>query len=225
MTLYNEDELLMLSGIQHIAFCERQFALAYIECQWSENIYTIQGHYLHERVDDPFESEHKDNTIYLRSVYVLSYELGLYGKADLIELSRKTDSDGNIKLKGQPDYWSIKPVEYKKGKPKPDPCDDIQLCAQAMCLEEMYQVFIPSAEIFYGEPRRRIFVELNDSLRMLTKQYAKKMHELFESQHNPKPVYKNHCHSCSLYDFCNPKGLSKTQTVEQYLQNMLSFKQ
>ncbi|NMC60760.1 MAG: Dna2/Cas4 domain-containing protein, partial [Candidatus Methanofastidiosa archaeon] len=137
--MYIDDDLLMLSGIQHIAFCERQWALIYIEQQWSENLLTIEGHYLHEKVDDPFFSETRKDIVYLRSLPVVSYRLGLYGKADLVELCKVTgESENAIEFPGRVGKWKITPVEYKRGKPKTDTCDEVQLCAQALCFEEMY---------------------------------------------------------------------------------------
>lgn len=224
--MFTDGELLMLSGIQHIAFCERQYALAYIEDQWQENLLTLQGHRLHERVDDPFESEKHNDTIFLRGVNILSYKLGLYGKADLIELKRTNVANQmSIQLDGYDGYWMVKPVEYKRGKPKPDVYDEVQLCAQVFCLEEMYEVSIPQAEIFYGEPHRRSIVEINSSLRNLTIQHAQRMHQLFVTGVTPKPIYKKHCHSCSLFNICKPKQISNSISVKDYLSKMLNFEE
>jgi CRISPR-associated exonuclease Cas4 len=222
--MYSDDELLMLSGIQHIAFCERQWALIYIEQLWEENLLTIQGHHLHQRVDDPFESNQKNGIYYLRGVYIVSYELGLYGKADLIEVTVKdknTPWKGLANFKGN-DSVIIKPVEYKRGKPKVEPVDEVQLCAQAICLEEMYNLIIKEGAIFYGEPRRRFDVIFDDNLRTLTRNYALRMHELYNLRKTPMPIYKKHCHSCSIFHLCNPK-ISLNPSATEYLNSMLNF--
>ncbi|MEI7982959.1 MAG: CRISPR-associated protein Cas4 [Bacteroidota bacterium] len=219
MALYPEDGLLMLSGIQHIAFCERQYALAYIEMQWAENVLTIEGRHLHEKVDDPRESDKRANTITLRSVYLASYTMGLYGRADVVELVKAIGEvdENSIVIKDKPGKWIVVPVEYKRGKPKPDERDEVQLCAQAICLEEMHGICIGKGFLYYGETRHRYEVEFTDNLRILVKNYAKRMHELFEKGLSPPPVYKPHCKSCSLLDICLPKSLEGFQSVEEYL--------
>lgn len=223
--MYSDNDLLMLSGIQHIAFCERQYALAYIENIWKDNVLTVQGHHLHERADNPFESDYRDGIITLRGVNIISYKLGLYGKADVLELEKDGISENSLSLEGKSGTWSIRPVEYKRGKPKPDVCDEVQLCAQAMCLEEMFNVCIKTAAIFYGEPRRRLAVELDSNLRNLTMQYAERMHQLFSEEITPKPIYKKHCHSCSLFEICKPKQFSIPNSVSTYLKRMLNFEE
>jgi len=213
----------MLSGIQHIAFCERQYALIYIEQQWIENKLTAEGRILHERVDNPLENESRRNRQFLRSVPLVSYELGLYGRADLVELHLiEGEHDANaVKIEGKPGSWKIIPVEYKRGKPKSDDCDRVQLCAQAICLEEMYHTFIPEAYLYYGQPHHRYPVALDVDLRRLTKAFSLRMHELFNIAHTPLPEYKKHCHSCSMYDICQPRMLSKAKIVSDYLNEML----
>lgn len=224
MTLYPDDRLLMLSGIQHIAFCERQYALAYIEMQWAENVLTVEGKYLHEKVDDPMETDKRGNTITLRSVSLTSYKLGLYGRADVIEMIKGGDGDikNAIVVNQRPGIWKVIPVEYKRGKPKPDECDEVQLCAQAMCLEEMYGINIDKGFLYYGETRHRHEVEFSGPLRILVAVYAERMHELFEKGLSPSPVYKPHCKSCSLLDICLPKPLGRLDNVEAYLETILN---
>lgn len=221
--MYTDDDLLTLSGIQHIAFCDRQYALIYIEDQWKENVLTIQGSHLHERVDDPFESEKRNDIISLRGVYVVSYILGLYGRADLIELTKTNSSHGTLTLPNLQGYWNVKPVEFKRGKPKPDVCDEVQLCAQAICLEEMYNININEGNIFYGEPHRRKTVKLDENLRKLTVYYANQMHRLFNSKLTPKPKYLPKCRSCSLIDICLPHKISLGQRVSDYFAKNLNF--
>ena len=136
--MYSEDELLMLSGIQHIAFCERQWALIHIEQQWSENVLTVEGHHLHEKADNPFEAENRGNVAIIRALPLVSLQLGFSGIADVVELARAGhDVTNSIPVSGREGKWLPVPVEYKRGKPKADHCDEVQLCAQVMCIEEM----------------------------------------------------------------------------------------
>lgn len=216
------DDLLMLSGIQHIAFCERQWALIHIEQQWSENVLTVEGHHLHERVDDPFETEKRNNTLLWRALPLISQKLGLHGIADVVEMILTDGSDpAGIDIQGHPGKWLLTPVEYKRGKPKPDERDEVQLCAQALCLEEMYNTQITRGFLYYGETRHRHEVPFSRELRSLTGNYARRMHDLFCSGNTPPPIYKTHCRSCSLKDICLPKILAGHGSVQPYLNEML----
>lgn len=217
MTLYTEDKLLMLSGIQHLVFCERQWALIHIEQEWIENHLTLEGHYLHERVDDPFKTSKGRGAVALRSVHVVSYGLGLYGIADLVELKPTDSLINSIKNPRYKGYWHPVPVEYKRGKPKPDERDEVQLCAQAMCLEEMHAIHISSGYLYYGETHHRHEVLFEEILREKVIVYAKRMHELFDMRCTPIPVYKRHCKSCSLYNICLPKSMQQDFSVNNYL--------
>jgi len=220
--MYKDDELLMLSGIQHIAFCERQYALAYIEMQWVENVYTVEGHHLHERVDDPFEKENRPGITILRSLSLVSRKLGLYGIADVVELQKTNAANSmGVEITGIPGKWLLVPVEYKRGKPKPDERDDVQLCAQAVCLEEMYKTEIEKGFLYYGETRHRHEVKFGSNLRKLVEQYSQHMHELFKNGTTPLPVNKPHCRSCSLNEICLPKALGVSVSVSEYLTNVL----
>lgn len=219
--MYSEDELLMLSGIQHIAFCERQWALIHIEQQWSENVLTVEGHHLHEKADDPFEAESRGNTAIIRALPLVSLRLGFSGIADVVELSRTGDDVPNsIQVSGREGKWLPVPVEYKRGRPKPDHCDEVQLCAQAMCLEEMYDISISKGFLYYGLTRHRNEVEFTVKLRDSVNAYSQRMHELFSKGITPPPVYKPQCRSCSLKDICLPKNLNKTFSVDQYLNDL-----
>lgn len=215
----------MLSGIQHIAFCERQYALIYIEQQWVDNLLTAEGRILHERVDNPLENETRGDRIFLRSVPLVSYELGLYGRADLIELHRdNTNKDPNtIFIREKPGRWKIIPIEYKRGKPKPDDCDRIQLCAQAMCLEEMHKVKILSGFLYYGLPHHRYDVVFDEVLRRQTEYFASRMHELFQKAITPQPVYRKTCYSCSMINICQPKIIASGRKVSEYLLTMFKI--
>ncbi|MBP6871904.1 MAG: CRISPR-associated protein Cas4 [Bacteroidales bacterium] len=216
-----EDDMLLLSGIQHIAFCERQWALIHIEQQWSENVLTVEGHHLHERVDNPVESDKRGDVIVLRAVTLSSKLLGLNGRADVVELRKvaNNENDNAISLDDHCGRWKVIPVEYKRGEPKPDERDEVQLCAQAMCLEEMHQVKIDFGFLYYGETRRRVEVDFSEGLRALVREYSERMHELYDQGITPLPVYKSHCKSCSLLDICLPKSLSYNNNVETYLES------
>lgn len=221
---YIEDDLLMLSGIQHIAFCERQYALAYMEMQWQENVLTVEGHHLHERADDPFVKEKRQGTIILRGISLTSFQLGLYGRADIVEFIKAVDKEqDSVSLNGYSGRWKPMPVEYKRGKPKPDERDEVQLCAQAMCLEEMYNINIKEGYLYYGQTRRRHALEFGSSLRAMVTDYARRMHEIFDSKTTPLPVYKPHCKSCSLIDICMPKAFDGSKSALDYLKTNLEF--
>jgi CRISPR-associated exonuclease Cas4 len=224
--MHSDDDLLMLSGIQHFAFCERQWALIHIEQQWAENMRTVEGNHMHERVDDPFAREVRGSIVTLRSVSLVSYRLGLSGVADVVDFLRSENGEG-IEMSGYPGKWKPVPIEYKRGKPKPDERDEVQLCAQALCLEEMYstldrlELSIEKGFLFYGETRHRHEVVFNQELRNLVEDYAQKMHEIFDKGLTPLAVYKIHCKACSLVEICNPKAFDHPRKVNDYLKNVL----
>ncbi|HAK00277.1 MAG TPA: CRISPR-associated protein Cas4 [Bacteroidales bacterium] len=213
----------MLSGIQHIAFCERQYALIYIEQQWNENLFTAEGRVLHERVDDFTKSESRGAVQFIRAVPLVSYELGLYGRADLVELRRveSANIENAIVVPGKHGLWKVIPVEYKRGIPKPTNCDIVQLCAQAICLEEMNNITINEGFMYYGQPHKRYAVQFTQSLRDQVADLSQRMHELFSAGKTPLPVYKKHCHSCSMFGYCQPNTFSKGQNATDYLETHL----
>lgn len=200
---YTEDDLIPLSALQHYVFCPRQCALIHIEQQWSENRFTAEGRAQHDRVDRP-EHEMRDGVRYEFGMAVRSLKLGLIGKTDVVEFQ----ADG-----------TVFPVEHKRGRPKPDHCDWIQLCAQALCLEEMLKTFIPSGAIFYGQPRRRQEVNFTEELRTETLNAICQVHGLIQSAKTPPPEYnEKKCSSCSLFDLCLP---NKFRSVAAYLRENL----
>lgn len=206
---YTEDDLIQLSALQHYVFCPRQCALIHVEQIWSENRFTAEGRIMHEKVHEQgYES--RGQVRIERGVPLRSLQLGLSGIADVVEFHRQSDGS-----------WMPFPVEYKRGKPKPDDCDIIQLCAQALCLEEMLNIEIPSGAIFYGKTRHRHDVAFSDALRKETEETARKVHELIESGVTPKPMYKSKCKSCSLFEICLPKTFEKTKSVKRYLASAL----
>ena len=219
--MYREDEMLMLSGIQHFKFCPRQWALIHIEQQWNDNRLTIEGQILHKHVDDPFYRQKCGDLITLRAVNVASRELGLYGILDAIELHPSLSFENSIQHPKYPGWWNPVVVEYKHGKPKKDEIDEVQLAAQIMCLEEIYAIHISYGIFFYGELRHRVVVNINDRLRDIVKQCARDMHEIFGKTTVPKADYGKYCDNCSLKDICLPKMRLNCTTVNTYLNKNL----
>lgn len=178
---------------------------------------TVEGHHLHDKADDPFETEVRGNTAILRALPLVSLTLGFSGIADVVELTRSGEEvENSFSVSGKTGNWMPIPVEYKRGKPKPDACDEVQLCAQAMCLEEMYSITIDKGFLYYGQTRHRQEVDFSAKLRDSVIAYSQRMHELFDKGITPPPVYKLQCRSCSLKDICLPKSLNNTFSVDQY---------
>lgn len=207
--MYNIDDLIQLSALQHYAFCPRQCALIHVEQIWTENRLTAEGRIMHEHVHEE-GNESRGDVRTERGTSLRSMELGVIGKADVVEYHRQVDGS-----------WQAFPVEYKRGKPKPDHSDKIQLCAQAICLEEMQGSRILSGALFYGKTRRRLNVDFNAALRQETIEAASLTRELITSGKTPKPVYAKRCESCSLLSECLPKTIQKKRSVESYLRRML----
>lgn len=220
--MYHDDDMLMLSGIQHYRFCPRQWALIHIEQQWADNRLTIEGQILHRHVDDPFYRQKCGNFITLRSVSIASHELGLYGITDAIELVPSDTSENSIRHPKYPGLWKPQVIEYKHGKPKTNEIDEVQLAAQTMCLEEMYNITITTAYFFYGELRHRLNIEIDNKLRDIVKSCTREMHELFNNSTLPKAQPGKHCDKCSLNDICMPRMTKNCTTVNTYLNNLYS---
>ncbi|MDI6776202.1 MAG: CRISPR-associated protein Cas4 [Syntrophales bacterium] len=204
-----DDELIAISALSHYSYCPRRCALIHIEQVWTENRFTAEGRIMHEHVHDESRESRGDVRIDY-GVSLRSLRLGLIGKADVVEFHRQPDGS----------YLPF-PVEYKRGKPKADDCDNVQLCAQAMCLEEMLSVPIPEGALFYGQTRHRLDVVFDDALRQETEETARRAHELIDSGITPKPVYAKRCESCSLVAECLPKTIQKRRSVKSYLTRML----
>ncbi len=217
MIEYGDENLLMLSGIQHFAFCKRQWALIHIEQQWDENRFTVEGNRMHKNVDMPDFITKRNDTVTLRSVPLVSRRLGLYGVSDVVEMKAAVNGDNAIRHPEYDGWWHLMPVEYKRGKPKEDERDIVQLCAQALCLEEMYGVHIEKGYFYYGETRRREEINFSIAIRNLVNDMAAQMHELYDTGATPLPVYKSHCRSCSLTEICMPKQLAKGVSANEYL--------
>ncbi len=213
---YDENDYLMISGIQHYVFCPRQWALIHIEEQWSENYLTTAGKILHTKAHDGDLIEKRGDLIIFRSLKVRSAKLGITGECDIVEFHK---SKNGISIQGYDGTWTPFPVEYKRGKVKADDCDRLQLSAQAVCLEEMLCTKIPSGAIFYGEPRRREVVEFSAELRNTLTDTVKSMHDLYERKTTPKASKGKHCQSCSIKDLCVPSLGEKDKTsVIKYME-------
>ena len=212
--MYSEEEYLMLSGIQHFAFCRRQWAMIHIEQQWAENYRTTAGELMHKKAHDEGSFEKRGDLLIVRGLRISSRELGLSGQCDVVEFHR---DDEGVKLFGYEGKWTPVPVEYKHGAPKEDNADELQLCAQAICLEEMFQIRIPDGYLFYGENRRRSHVEFTEDLREAVKKAAGEMHDLFQKGYTPNVKPTKKCRACSLEDLCLPK-LQKTVKVRTYIE-------
>ena len=206
---YAEEDLIPLSAVQHVMFCERQCALIHVEQVWDENLFTAQGRIMHERVHDR-DRESRGDVRTERGLPLRSLRLGLIGKADVVEFHR-TESG----------TWQPFPVEYKRGKTNIDVCDRVQLCAQAMCLEEMLSCEIEYGAIFYGRPRRRERVKLTAGLRERTESLTDELHRLYEAGATPRAKYQKKCGSCSLYETCMPKVTGIAKNINHYLAKAL----
>ncbi|SDB61312.1 CRISPR-associated exonuclease, Cas4 family [Desulfonatronum thiosulfatophilum] len=206
--MYTEADLLPLSALQHLLFCPRQCALIHIEQVWTENRFTAEGRVMHERVDSR-QRETRGKVRIETGVPLRSLSLGISGRADLVEYH----------LKGQ--EWVPFPVEYKRGRPKKDSCDAVQLCAQALCLEEMLDRQVPEGALFYGQNRRRRDVAIDEKLRRETMDAAAHLHDLIRSGITPPARYEKKCDSCSLLELCLPKVAGSAKNVQRYLSRIL----
>lgn len=218
-TEYPEDDWLALSGLQHFAFCRRQWALIHIEQQWRDNYLTTAGSLEHDRAHDYGESETRGDLLIMRDLRVFSRRLGITGACDVVEFHR---SDDGVPLQGRTGVWKPYPVEYKHGRPKLQDADRIQLCAEAMCLEEMLACSIPEGALFYQQTRRREQVEFEVSLRERVVVMAGEMHELFSRGYTPKAKPSKSCRACSLCDVCMPK-LVKTRSARQFIEDLVQI--
>lgn len=207
----------MLSGLQHFAFCRRQWALIHIEQQWAENERTIDGRLFHATAHDEEKIEKRGDLLVTRGLRVQSAALGMTGICDVVEFHK---SKSGISLFSYEGLWQPYPVEYKKGAPKANEADELQLCGQALCLEEMLLCEIPRGSLFYGENRRRTEVEFTEELRKKVHDTANEMHDLWEKGYTPKVKPQKGCNACSLKEICVPK-LGKTKTVASYIEKRM----
>lgn len=220
--MFSESDLLPLSALQHLAFCERQWGLIHLEQLWEENHLTAQGRVMHERADEPARESRGDVQI-VRALKLRSLRLGLAGQADVVEFHHTAEDENACPLPHSEGRWRPFPVEYKRGRPKKYRADEIQLCAQALCLEEMLSVRIDSGALFYGQTKRRTNVLMDAGLRALTESLATRMHQLFAARTTPIAEYsENKCTNCSLIEVCKPRTLPKGRNVTEYLNHAVA---
>ena len=208
-----EDEYRQLSELQHFAFCRRQWALIHIEQQWGDNLRTVEGELLHARAHDEKQTERRGDLLIVRGMRIISHRLCAVGVCDVVEFRQSKDG---VSLYGQDGLWLPRPVEYKRGRPKAKDADELQLCGQAICLEEMLCCSIPAGDLFYGEPHRRTEVIFTPELRERVTEQLVEMNELYRNGRTPKASPGKFCASCSLNDICLPE-LKKASSVEDYL--------
>jgi len=213
-----EDEYLMLSGIQHYYFCKRQWGLIHIDQQWAENTYTVEGQQLHTKADNPAIKEKRKDMFISRAIHVSSGSLGLSGILDVVEFYK--DEKG-ISFQSKRGKWQPYIVEYKRGKPKKDERDIVQLVAEVMCLEETLACRISSSYLFYHSVNKKIKVEITDRLRDLVSDFCAKMHFYYQHKKVPNAEYFKNCRLCSLYDICMPRMSKKPKNIDNYIENAI----
>ena len=216
--MYNEDEFLQLSGIQHFAFCRRHWALIHIEMQWKENLRTVEGQILHENAHNPEMNEKRGNVIVVRAMPVHSRKMGVSGECDVVEFHK---SDKGAHINGREGVYQPVPVEYKRGEPKSDNIDILQLAAQALCLEEMFCTDINYGYIYYGETRHRLKVVFDDEIRNEVVRLFEEMHLYYRRGYTPKVKISKKCNACSLKDLCVPV-LNRNKSVAEYIDKFIS---
>jgi CRISPR-associated exonuclease Cas4 len=218
--MFKESDFLPISALQHLAFCERQCALIHIERQWDDNQFTAEGTVLHERVDSE-ERENRKNIRTTRGLRIHCKRLGIWGQADVVEFHNVTDTENSVTLPKTRGRWKPYPVEYKRGKPKSNQCDEIQLCAQALSIEEMLGVTIHEGALYYHTPKRRTVIKFSSDLRAETEAAICKLHALVQSRQTPKAVYGDKCKQCSLNNICLPQ-IAGQNTVKNYIEKELN---
>ena len=216
-SVYTEEDMLALSGIQHYSFCPRQWALIHIEQQWAENALTVQGGLVHQRAHDGSIHEKRGEILAVRDLPVHSYRLGLRGACDVVEF---VQDDQGVPLNGEDGLWLPTPIEYKRGKAKRIDADRLQLCAQVICLEEMLCCDISGGFLFYHATRSRERVAMSAELREETMRLVKEMHELFSRKRTPMARKRAGCRSCSIKDLCLP-STSQRETVREYFERRM----
>ena len=221
----SEEDLLPISGLQHLLFCERRASLVYIDGIWADNAATAEGTRLHERVDSEHKTEARRTTRTARGVWLRSFTLGLSGRADVVEFVRNEETNGvvsqGIELGGVSGSWVPFPVEYKRGHCRHEEGYEIQLCAQAMCLEEMVHAAVPAGAIFYGLSRRRVDVTFDNDLRMRTRRASARLREVLRGGSEPRFEPGSKCRSCSLENECIPSILIH-KSANKYLAGIIA---
>jgi len=214
--MYSEDDLLPISALQHVVYCDRQAALIHVERLWTENVHTVEGRHLHEHVHEAGGDSRGEIRI-VRALSLRSHELGLSGVADVVEFHR--EETGAV-IPGRMGRWRPFPVEYKKGEPKRHQADEVQLCAQALCIEKMFATVVRDGALFYGKTRRRKAVIFDASLRKSTLLAAARFREIVERRITPAARWATKCKQCSLIGDCRPRAAEKS--ARRYLASMIA---
>ena len=210
--MFSEDDYIQLSSLQHYVYCPRQCGLIHVEDEWNDNVFTVRGEILHEKVDtDTYETRGTLKTV--RGLRIHSTRLGIVGRADVVEFRKSANADGS------PD---VMPVEFKSGQPKEDVSDKVQLCAQALCLEEMMNTQVKRGAFFYGKIRRRVQVELDDELRKQTEEIIVAVHEIVSQKKVPAARYNEKCRNCSLEETCMPKAMNEKK-LKKYIEELYNI--
>ncbi|MGD0037777.1 MAG: CRISPR-associated protein Cas4 [Bacteroidota bacterium] len=205
--MFTEDDYIQLSALQHYVFCPRQCGLIHVEDVWTDNMFTVRGEILHEKVDtDTYETRGTLKTV--RGLRIHSSRLGIVGRCDVVEFR-----------KGKNEQEEVLPVEFKSGEPKEDVSDKVQLCAQVFCLEEMLNTKITQGAFFYGKIRRRNLVEMDAELRTQTEKIIASVHEIVSKKHVPPAKYSEKCRNCSLEDACMPRAMNERK-LKQYIKEL-----
>ncbi len=208
-----EESMIPISALQHFAFCRRQWALIHLEQQWCDNVRTVEGKILHRRADDPQQTEQRGNMLIVRAFHVSSERLGINGICDVVEFHK--DPLG-IELYGRKGRWLPRPVEYKRGEPKEGDEDLVQLCAQALCLEDTLLCKVEQGTLFYGETRRRMDVTITPELRERVESIIREIRFYTSRDYTPEPGRSSKCRSCSLQDLCLPR-MKQYENVGNYI--------
>lgn len=215
---YNEDEYLMLSGIQHYYFCKRQWSLIHVEQQWEDNKWTAEGQLVHKNTDNPYLKESRGNRFISRAIPISSPSLGLAGILDVVEFVQRKQG---ITIPGKSGLWWPEIIEFKRGKEKKDNRDIVQLAAQVICLEEKFNITIDYAFLYYKQNNKKLKVYISNEIRSEVKLISDIMHESFKNKVTlPAETYKN-CKECSLYDICMPRLTKKPTSISNYMNNHL----
>lgn len=217
MDYNDEDSYLMLSGIQHFQFCRRQWALIHIEQQWEENVKTVEGQHLHRKADKPFVREKRGDKLIVRAMPVKSKELKITGICDVVEFIQ---DDGGVEIQGAEGKYLPYPIEYKRGKPKMNDSDVLQLTAQAMCLEEMLLCEINIGFMFYNEIKHRVEVPLTVDHKNKVRSIVTEMQDYYNRKHTPKVKTGSFCKNCSLQNICLPELMNK-RSVKSYIEGKI----
>jgi len=213
----DEDDYLMLSGIQHFQFCKRQWAIIHIEQQWEENVRTVEGQHLHRHADQPFAREKRGDKLIVRAMPVKSRSLRISGICDVVEF---VQDERGVEIHNAEGKYVAYPIEYKRGKPKRNDEDVLQLTAQALCLEEMLLCEVTSGYLFYNEIKHRVEVPLTVELKNKVQSIVTEMQNYYKRRHTPKVKTGPFCRSCSLQHVCLPELMNK-RTVKSYVEGKI----